>query len=172
MVWRVVIKTSSLCNRPSITCIQVLAMTFARLAPIIFWLEGVCSIQFVLLLLSGRPSCASAMVIKKAKSSHDRVNRFLRGVIYGMFLVDTPITEIRDEVHKPDGSPVSAETARYSIQMVKDNGGLFWDGDVAALSAAGRPRETLVAYRHWCHSHEQVTYTSATMPTCVPGGDC
>lgn len=81
----------------------------------------------------------------KAKS-HARLSPFLRGVVYGMFLAGTLPGDIIKSVTKSDGAAMSEQAARDTIQLVEKNGGLKWDGDAAALSEAGRPRETTPAF--------------------------
>ena len=73
--------------------------------------------------------------------SNARLTPFLRGVIGGLLLAGWSLTEVANEVEKPDGThPCQQAIAKVAAQ-IKARGGLMWNG-LADSSYAGRPRLT------------------------------
>ena len=79
----------------------------------------------------------------KAQPSYARLNPFLRGVIYGMFLAGCSVTEIQDEIEKQDGASPSRMTISRTCRCAARSGGASWDGSTP--SGAGRPRSMTAA---------------------------
>ena len=83
-------------------------------------------------------------VTKKTKKQGTYLSPFLRGAIFAFFLAGHTQQEIADEVEKPDGTNPTQPAVAQTIAEAQKNGGLLWDGGVAAKAAtlAGRPRST------------------------------
>lgn len=82
---------------------------------------------------------------KRQSGTYARLTPFLRGVIFGMFLAGSSVSEIMDEVTKPDGSTPSKTAVEDAIQRVQQTGALLSDGGSGGASSAGRPRSTEAA---------------------------
>ena len=80
---------------------------------------------------------------KKAKAkSFARLDAFLRGLIYGMFLKGAGVAEIIDKVKKPDGS----SPCRFAVEdVIKKCKKATKTSDPRKPSNAGRPRGTTTA---------------------------
>ena len=65
----------------------------------------------------------------------------LRGIIYGLRMVDYGVPGIIKEVEKADGAPPSRSAVLRSLALSDRMGGLAWDGVVP--SAGGPPHENV-----------------------------
>ena len=76
---------------------------------------------------------------------HAPLSPFARGIVYGMSLAGATLEKIASTVRKTDGSHPTQQSVSSCIALCKENGGVKWDGDAAALNGGGRPRETTAA---------------------------
>ena len=88
-----------------------------------------------------------AMVVhrgQKTERSRSHFSPFLRGVIYGLLLAGWTLSEIADEVEKPDGTSPTQQAIAGVAKQLKTRGGMTWDGTASSSTAAGvgRPRAT------------------------------
>ena len=81
-----------------------------------------------------------ALAMPKRKRTFGRFTPYGRGIAYGMSLMGASLEHIAKTVEKSDGAHPCQQSIAECIQLCKDNGGVSWDGDAAALGGAGRPR--------------------------------
>ena len=75
-------------------------------------------------------------------ASRARLTPYARGIAYGMSLAGAKLAHIANTVVKTDGAHPCQQSIADCLDLCKANGGVRWNGDVKALSDAGRPRET------------------------------
>lgn len=79
------------------------------------------------------------------KISYQRLTPYLRGAVYAFFLAGYTLTQIQDEVRKPDGSTPSVQSISNTVSQCKKEGGFGWDGSASMATSTGRPRASTPA---------------------------
>jgi len=78
---------------------------------------------------------------KSKPKTHARLSPYVKGIIFGLFLAGTSLTDIADQVFKEDGSHPCAQSVANTVERCKKEGGVKWDG-VMHSSGRGPSRVT------------------------------
>ena len=78
---------------------------------------------------------------KKKVSAYARLSPYVRGIIFGLFLGGTTLTDIAGEVTKENGDHPCVSSVESTVKMCKAQGGTKWNG-VVESSGRGPARKT------------------------------
>lgn len=81
---------------------------------------------------------------KAKRSAYARLSPYVKGIIFGLFLAGTTLTDIADEVTKENGDHPCVSTVESTIRICQAKGGSKWNG-VAHSSGRGPARQTTSA---------------------------
>ena len=78
---------------------------------------------------------------KKSQASRTNLTPYLRGIAIGLFLAGYTLSEIAQEIEKPDGSNPCYQSIATLVDQAQSHGIFQWSGDGEKVNA-GRPRIT------------------------------